>query len=446
MLDIALVIRDLVFLLLLALLVILITRRLAIPYTLGLVMVGVLLSLLGVLPEVQLTPPLVLLVFLPALLFEGAWALSVQHLRENWRSIVFLAGPGVLLSLGVIGTVVHFLAGIDWVTSLLLGAILSPTDPVAVLGLFRQLRVQPRLAIIIEGESLFNDGVAGSLYQTLLALVLLAVHGHASFGVGSWLEGGFSFLIEAGGGVLLGLVGGWVISMVVKQIDDALIETTITIVIAYGVYLLADTLTVSPLMAVIAAGLVLGNYGRYVGMSERTRLAVDNFWSTLAFVANALIFLLVGVQLNPEGFFSASSLAQGIPWTAALVILVVLLSRGIVALLLSFLARVRLVETPLPHSWQVIIFWSGLRGALSLALVLALPTDVPSREVLLASTAAVVLFTLLVQGLSLRAVLTRLPTVMLPKDEVGQHPMEAPPVEPLGEEPAPGGMVGAPGD
>ena len=412
MLDVALLIRDLVFLLLLALLVIFLTRRLAIPYTLGLVAVGVLLSLLGVLPEVQLTPPLVLLVFLPALLFEGAWALSLHHLRENWRPIVFLAGPGVLLSLAVIGGVVHLVTGIDWATALLLGAILSPTDPVAVLGLFRQLRVQPRLAMIIEGESLFNDGVAGSLYQTLLALVLLAADGQRISGVGSWLQGTLSFVIEAGGGVLLGVVSGWLISHLVKRIDEPLIETTITIVAAYGVYLLADTLTLSALMAVIGVGLVLGNYGRYVGMAERTRLAVDTFWGTLAFVANALIFLLVGVQINPVAFFSASSLEKGIPGIAALVVLVVLLARGVVVLLLAVLSRQRRMESPLPRSWQVVIFWSGLRGALSLALVLALPTSIPARDVLLASTAAVVLFTLLVQGLSLRWVLTRLPTVM----------------------------------
>jgi CPA1 family monovalent cation:H+ antiporter len=445
MLDVALLIRDLVILLLLALLVIFLTRRLAIPYTLGLVVVGVLLSLLGILPEVQLTPPLVLLVFLPALLFEGAWAISMRHLRENWRAIVFLAGPGVLISLGCIGALVHLVTGIDWATSLLLGALLSPTDPVAVLGLFRQLRVQPRLAIIIEGESLFNDGVAGSLYQSLLAVVLLLLHGQGGVGLDNWLQGGLSFMVKAGGGVLLGLTSGWVISHVVKQIDDALVETTITIVIAYGVYLLADTLTLSPLMAVISAGLVLGNYGRYVGMSARTRAAVDNFWSTLAFVANALIFLLVGVQLNPITFFSASSLETGLPWMAGLVVLVVLLARGIVVAFLAFLVRGRQVETPLPRSWQVVIFWSGLRGALSLALVLALPTDLPTGQVLLTSTAAVVLFTLLVQGLSLRWVLTRLPGVMQPSTQQQAEATESVPLEAASDESVHGGAAGASG-
>jgi CPA1 family monovalent cation:H+ antiporter len=442
MLDIALLIRDLVFLLLLALLVILVTRRLAIPYTLGLVVVGIFLSLLGVLPEVQLTPPLVLLVFLPALLFEGAWALSLQHLRENWRAIVFLAGPGVLLSLAVIGGVVHLVTGIDWATSLLLAAILSPTDPVAVLSLFRHLRVHPRLAIIIEGESLFNDGVAGSLYQTFLAIVALSLNGQASSGFSDVLHGGFLFVVEAGGGILLGLASGWIVSRVVQRFDEPLIETTITIIIAYGVYLLADTLTVSPLMAVIAAGLVLGSYGRYIGMSERTRLAVDNFWGTLAFVANALIFLLVGVQLNPLSFFSPSSLDEGIPWIAGAVVLVALLSRGGVVLLLGLLSRSRSrrLATPLPRSWQVVMFWSGLRGALSLALVLALPANIPAREVLLASTAAVVLFTLLVQGLSLRWVLMRLPTVM-GQDHHDLHVMEGTVLEGARDEPAAGGVA-----
>jgi CPA1 family monovalent cation:H+ antiporter len=198
-------------------------------------------------------------------------------------------------------------------------------------------------------------------------------------------------------------------------------------------------------MAVIGAGLVLGNYGRYIGMSERTRMVVDNFWSTLAFVANALIFLLVGVQLNPSAFFSASFLNRGIPWTALLVVVVVLLARGVVVLLLGIRSRSRRLATPLPRSWQIVIFWSGLRGALSLALVLALPTDVPSRDVLLASTAAVVLFTLLVQGISLRWVLMRFPAVMQSSGQEAQELTEETPLETIAEEPAPGEITGMPG-
>ncbi|TMC23308.1 MAG: hypothetical protein E6J34_03390 [Chloroflexi bacterium] len=411
MIDITFIVRSLVFFLLTALGVILVTRRLAVPYTLGLVVVGLLFSLFGILPEARLTPPLVLFVFLPALLFEGTWTMQFSRLRENWLAIFLLAGPGLLLSLVMIATILHVADGLAWSTAFLLAAILSPTDPVAVLGLFRQLRVNERLSTIIEGESLFNDGVAGSLYQTFLSLVLLSLHGETPSGLQGWLAGAGLFIVEAGGGIVLGLCCGWGVSVLVKYIDDPLVETTITIIVAYGVYLLADTLHLSAIMAVIVAGLVVGNYGRSVGMSEQTLAAVDSFWSTIAFVANALIFLLVGIQLNPLSLISNPATSGPTLLIAALAVGVVLLARLVLVLLLSAQSRVRLFPAPIPHAWSLIIFWSGLRGALSLALVLAIPLEVPNRSVLVVSTYAVILFTLLIQGFSLRGILKRLPGV-----------------------------------
>ena len=179
MLDLSLIIRDLVFFLLIALAVIILTRRLAVPYTLGLVVVGLCLGAFHVTSEAHLTPELVFFVFLPPLLFEGAWSVNLSLLRENWRVIVFLAGPGLLLSLAIIASLLSVFLHLDLLTALLLASILSPTDPVAVLGLFRQLHVNERLSTIIEGESLFNDGVAGSLYQIFVLLLLLSLQGHA---------------------------------------------------------------------------------------------------------------------------------------------------------------------------------------------------------------------------------------------------------------------------
>ena len=409
--DIPVIIRELMLFLLLALAVILFTRRLKIPDTLGLVVVGLVLALFGLLPEAHLSPALVLFVFLPALLFEGAWSTKIKRLRENWQEIFLLAGPGILLSLIVIAGLVHLFAGLSWPTALLLAAILSPTDPIAVLGLFRQLRVNERLSTIIEGESLFNDGVAGSLYQTFLAVVLSTLPGSSTTAGLGWGEGLLLFVIEAGGGIVLGLACGWGVSYLIKWIDDSLIETTITLIVAYGVYLLADTLHTSALLAVIAAGLVLGSYGRYAGMSERTREAVDGFWSTIAFLANALIFLLVGMQLNPLALLTSPSGALRILLIATLAVSVVLLARFLLVVVLFFHSRGRWSPPPIPRSWALVVFWSGLRGALSLALVLALPVALPGREVLLVSAYAVVLFTLLVQGLSLRFVLARLPNL-----------------------------------
>lgn len=411
MTDIAGIVRLLVILLLIALVVILVTRRLAIPYTLGLVVVGLLISIFGLLPDIHLNPDLVLFVFLPALLFEGSWSIETVHLRKNWLHVFLLAGPALVLSLVLIAIPLHFFGGLDWLAAFLLGAILSPTDPVAVLGLLRQSKVDVRLSTIIEGESLFNDGVAGSFYVIFLAFILVSIEGHPITGIQAWLNGIGMFLLEAGGGAAIGLVCGFLVSRLVKLIDDPLIETTITIVTAYGVYLLADALHTSGILAVILAALLLGSYGRRIGMSEHTREAVDNFWNVLAFLANALIFLLVGAELNPTRFLSSLAVTP-LLLTAGLTVGAVLLSRLLVVLVLPTITEPLIAPSlwrPVPQSWRVVIFWSGLRGALSLALVLALPVDIQSRDVLIASTYAVVLFTLLVQGFSLRWILKRLP-------------------------------------
>jgi CPA1 family monovalent cation:H+ antiporter len=408
MIDVASIVRDLVILLLIALLVIFVTRPLTLPYTLGLVIMGLVIGSFGLIPEATLTPDLVLFVFLPALLFEGSWSLSISHLRANWRPIFLLAVPGLLLALVLIALPLHFFAGLIWLDAFLLAAILSPTDPVAVLGLFRQLKLNENLSAIVEGESLFNDGVAGALYQTFLALTLLVVRGqHLTAGTIAW-QSAATFMLEAGGGILIGVACGYLVSHFVRYIDDPLIETTITLVTAYGVYLLADWLHTSGILAVILAGLILGSYGRSTGMSERTHAVVDNFWNMAAFLANALLFLLIGAEFHPQHFLASHDL-KALFLTAALAIMAVLLARLIMVLLLP---RKPSTAGAVPlRSWRFIIFWSGLRGALSLALVLALPLDVPARDTLIAATYAVILFTLLVQGISLRFILKHMPSV-----------------------------------
>jgi CPA1 family monovalent cation:H+ antiporter len=377
-----------------------------VPYTLGLVVAGLLFALLGVVSRVEITPDLVLFVFLPALLFEGSWSTSVQLLIENRRPILLLAIPGTLLAVGLTAALLHVLGGLAWSSALLLGVIVSPTDPVAVLGLFRQLKVNDQLSAIIEGESLFNDGIAGSLYQGILAFILLSLDQHGT--QGAWLPGLGTFFLEIAGGVLIGLLGGFLISRLVRLINDSLIETTITLVAAYGIYLLADVLHCSGILAVVLAGLIIGSYGRRIGMSGRTREVVDNFWSVLAFLANTLVFLLVGAQLNPLQI-TRSGLVGGFMLIAGLAIVAVLVVRVVIVLLVP--RTLPGWDGWLAPSWRFLIFWSGLRGALSLALALALPTGVPDRELLIFATGMVVLFTLLVQGISLRWILLRLPAV-----------------------------------
>nr|BBH94497.1 hypothetical protein KTA_26960 [Thermogemmatispora argillosa] len=411
--SIPLVESYVILFLLVALATMLVARWIAVPYTLGLVIVGLLLSMLHLLPPWQLDPELVLFVFLPALLFEGAWSLNWQLLKREWRSIFFLAGPGLLLSLCLIAALLHWLEGLDWGNAFLLAAILSPTDPVAVLSLFRQLHLDERLSVIIEGESLFNDGVAGALYQVFLAVVLLASSaeaGGSSSGLPAPLLGLLLLLLQGGGAALLGLLGGWLLCQILRRIDDALSEVCITLIAAYGLYLLADRLHLSAIITVIVAGLLVGNYGRQAGMSATTRAAVDAFWSVVAFIANALLFLLVGVQLNPLALPPLPGGTGPSVLRATLAIGAVLVARLFLVLLLAARSWLTIPGRmgKLPLAWQLVIFWGGLRGALSLALALALPLTLPQRPLILVSTGAVVLFTLLVQGLSMRWLLLQL--------------------------------------
>ena len=291
----------------------------------------------------------------------------------------------------VVGALVAIIVGLPLQVGLLFGSVVAATDPVAVVGVFRSLRASARLATIAESESLINDGVAITLYTALLAFVL----GQDS----SVSDALMLFVREMFGGILIGLAAGVVISRLNATVDDHLVEMLLSVALAYGSYVAAQWLHCSGPLACVAAGLVHGSYGRRVGMSETTRLRLDDLWEFLGFMANAAVFLLVGFTVNLE-----SMLANA--WPSVVAIVVVLLARF--ALLLvpgAFLRDHHLVTT---QAERVVLAWSGLRGALTITLVLALPVATPYRDVLLAMCFAVVLFTLVVQGLTLPLLLRRL--------------------------------------
>ena len=405
-------VEQLVLLLIVSLVVVLIARQLRFPYTLALVLVGLLMGVLPFIPTVQFNPEVVLFVFIPALLFEGAWNISVTVLLKNWLAVLLLAVPGLLISLLVVAVALHFGAGLTWLEALLLGAIISPTDPVAVVALFRQLRMGERMRTIIEGESLFNDGVGAAVYTVVLGLLLVAV-GHttnAADPVQVSLSAVWLFL----GGPLIGLVLGFLIARLLRHFDDHLIEMTITFSAAYGIYLLGDLLHTSGLLAVVVAGLILGSFGRQRGMSQRSRAVVDEVWEFIGYIANSLLFLLLGMQIGSSHI--GPTLAP-LLWAIAGVIV----GRGLMIFLLFTLhdaiARwyahyrrdkrksLRSSLLPVPRSWRPIILLSGLRGALSLALVLSLPHDLPNIGLFEFVTYGVVLVTLVGQGIAMRAIL-----------------------------------------
>lgn len=355
-------------------------RRLRIPYTVALVIVGLLITFQSVI-KFELTPELILALFVPPLVFEAAFHLNLQELRRNLPAILLLAVPGVILTAFIIGGMLVFGLKLSLPIALVFGSLIAATDPVAVVALFRTLGVPKRLSTLIEGESLLNDGTAIILFNLMLAIALTS-----QFDLIDSVAGFFRISI---GGIIVGLVLGWLIAQLISRVDNYLIETTLTTVLAFGSYLVAERLGVSGVLAVVAAGLVNGNISPQ-GMSPTSRIVIFNFWEYVAFLANSLVFLLLGLQVNITALLASW---QSILWA----ILAVFIARIVVVYGLSWL--VKRVAEPIPLSWQHILNWGDLRGAISLALALSLPVSLGAeRDLLRVMAFGVVLFTLLVQS------------------------------------------------
>ncbi len=373
------------------------------PFTIALVLVGALIAALApVLPPLamlasfQLTPELVLFVFLPTLIFESAHNLPVRRLLANLAPVLTLAVPGLLLSTGIIGGVFYLFGVFDLITCLLLGAILSATDPVAVIALFRQLGVPERLTVLVEGESLFNDATS-LVVATLLTGILIS----GVFGPMTVVTGAGDFLRVFAGGCLVGALLAFGVCQLLGRIDtQPPVEISLTTVLAYGAFIIAEhNLHVSGIMAVVAAGLVMGSYGRSK-VSPGTEHYMHQFWDYAAWLANALIFLMVGMRMEPAYFGEYGP-------QIVLVAVAMLLSRAVVVFgLVPQLARLKDSE-PVSRGYQLVMYWGGLRGAIAIAIVLSLP-EFPAREALVVIVMGAVLFTLLVQGLTVEPLVRRL--------------------------------------
>ncbi|MBN1537311.1 MAG: Na+/H+ antiporter [Anaerolineales bacterium] len=375
-------------LLFLAILMGIIANRLRMPYTIGLVLIGLLLSL-SVTIEINVPPNLILAFLVPPLVFEAAFQLNLNDLRRNLPFIISLSIPGVIFTTALTGVIIFWGTGLALPVALVFGALVSATDPVSVVALFRSIGAPKRLSVIIEAESLFNDGTAIVIFELVS---LLAIAGMSEFRLAPTL---LEFIVVTGGGLIVGALLGMLASQVINRIDDYLIETTLTGILAYSSYLIADILGVSGVLAVVAAGLVNGNIGPK-GMSPTTRIVVNNFWEVAAFLANSFIFLLIGLQIHLELLFEN--------W--------LLILWAITATLISRAAIVYLVGafTPnIPRKWKHVIFWGGLRGAICLALALSLPAGLgKSSQQVQVMALGVVLFTLLVQGFSIKPLIKKL--------------------------------------
>jgi Na+:H+ antiporter len=376
-------------------------RRLHIPYTVALVPVGLVLSALHLLNPPLLTRDILFMVFLPGLVFEAAFHIDYENLWRDRIAVLALAFPGVIVSIGLTATLlvfagreIHYLADIDWVLALVFGAAVAATDPISVVSLFSELGAPRRLTLLIEGESLLNDGTSIVFFSLILSLVL---GGTAS--PGGLVE---DFGREVGGGAVVGAVIGFAISQAVRHIDEAMVEVMLMTVAAYGSFLVADQLGFSGVISTVTAGLICGNYGARAGMSPTTRIAVRTFWDYFGFALNSLVFLLMGFEIRIDTLLST--------WPIIVVAYAaVTVARSIVIFGISGLLRVR--HARIPRSWNWILIWGGLRGALSMVLALSLPVQLPARELIVNMVFGVVLLSILVQGLSMTSLARRLGVV-----------------------------------
>lgn len=363
-----------------------------IPYTLMLVIVGLGLAFIDV-RLVNLSPELILSIFLPPLLFEAAWNLKWAELKQELVPVCLYAILGVVISIGVMALGLNQLTGLSLTTALLIGASLSATDPVSVIALFRELGVGSRLSTVMEGESLFNDGMAVVAFGFLVALPL----GNADPTLQSLL---FELLRVVGIGAATGGVVGFGISYLTQRFDLPLVEQSLTLVSAYGTYVLTEDLGGSGVIGVVITGLILGNFGSRIGMNPRTRLIVTEFWEFLAFFVNSIVFLLIGDQVR----YTVLADNLGI---IGVTVGTMILARAIgVYGLGSFSNLITQSDLPLPD--QTVIWWGGLRGSVAIALALSVPAELAGRETIIATVFGVVLFTLLIQGLTIKPLLKQL--------------------------------------
>ncbi len=393
-----------VLLLLVATAVAIAARRLRVPYTVALVVAGLALGELHAFEAPHLTQELLFAVFLPGLVFEAAFHLDARALWRNRRAVTSLAVPGVALStaltaailtsvVGAIG-LADATTGFGWAHALVFAALISATDPIAVVAIFKTLGAPKRLGVLMEGESLLNDGTAVVFFTLILAFVLggdLTASGMVA-----------DFIVIVGAGALVGGAVGLAASQVIRLIDDAMLEITVTTIAAYGAFAAAEQLHVSGVIATVVAGLLCGNFGARTGMSPTTRVAVEVFWEYVAFALNSVVFLLIGFEVRLS--------AMRASWPAILAaFLAVTLGRAVVVTLVATLLRGS--RERIPRAWVPVMAWGGLRGGLSMVLALSLPAAFPYRDLVVTMTFGVVALSILGQGLTMGPLLRRVGVV-----------------------------------
>ncbi len=379
-------------LLLVACLIAMISRKIGLPYSAGLVAAGLLIALVPEGPQLPLSRDLIFNVLLPPLVFEAALQLPWKEFRRELPVTLTLALIGVGLAAAVVAAGLHYGLAWSWIGASLFAVLIAATDPVAVIAAFKEMNADKRLCMLVESESLLNDGVVAVAFA-----VLVAVAGGASASIGSVVP---AFLWTLFGGALIGAIVSGLILLLAGRTNDHLVEITLTTLAAYGSFLIAERLHASGVLASLTAGLIIGNFGSMGAISDSGRPHVLSAWEFFAFLANSFVFLLIGIQL------------VGVPisrlgWlTATAAILLVLVGRAVAVYPLANLFRP--TKLKVPFAFQNVLFWGGLRGALALALALTVPVSVPERGAIILCAFVVVAFSVFVQGLTMPWLVERL--------------------------------------
>ena len=378
------------FLLFVSALVAMLTRRLRLPYTVGLVLAGMGLFLAHVRLDLHLSKDLIFSVFLPPLVFEAALYIRWPDLKKDLPVVTLLATLGVLLAGAVTAAGMHYAIGWNWGSAIIFGVLVAATDPVSVVATFKEADVHGRLRLLLESESLLNDGTAAVAFVAVLGVLTGEQQGLAS------LCG--SLILTIGGGILVGGLAGWGSILLSGRTSDHLVEITFTTLAAYGSFYVAEHYHLSGVLAAMTAGLVVGNCSTPSNLSDRGRHALETFWEYVAFIANSLIFLLIGTQEAQQHF------SGGVPVLLAIALVILGRAVAIYPVCLVFARSHLKVDLRDQH----VLFWGGLRGALALALALALPADLPYHNPIISLTFAVVAFSVFAQGLTITPLLRKL--------------------------------------
>lgn len=381
---------DLGTLLVVASLVAMISRRIGLPYTAGLVLAGIALAFLPFGTNLPLSRDLIFNVFLPPLIFEAALQLKWQRFREQMPLTLVLAFLGVAISAALVAAGMHWFLRWSWLGAAFFGVLIAATDPVSVIAAFKEMKAEPRLRMVVESESLLNDGVAAVAFALLVTIAEGASLAPA--------EALGSLLWTVVGGIAIGAVISVIVLAVAGRTTDHLVELTLTTVIAWGSFLLAEHLEASGVFATLAAGIIVGNVGWRRAISPEAQPHVIGFWEYAAFLANSCLFLLIGSHEAHQPI----ALLSG-----ALAIAIILTLLGRVAAIYPIAALFSRSKLRLSAAYQHVLVWGGLRGAVGLALALAVPSTVPERAAIVVLTFGVVAFSIFAQGLTMPPLLRR---------------------------------------